>query len=113
MVGAHWVPRASEVIQIDFNPTQGHEQGELRPAIVLSNQGFNDRTSRVIVVPCTSVIKGYPFEVRVAGLAKPSAALVDQLRTLDWRARRAFNVGFASAAEMAEIRAKLTALLGL
>ena len=113
MVKPAWVPRAGEVVRIDFNPTRGHEQAELRPAVVLSNQGFNDKTSRVVCVPCTTNTKGYPFEVGLGGLDRPSAALVDQIRTLDWRERRAVAFGFASGAELAEIRGKLQALLGL
>jgi len=107
------VPRASEIIRLDFNPVAGHEQGNLRPAVVLSGQGFNDRSSLLVCVPCTTKLKGFPFEVAVAGLPEPSVALTHQIRTLDWRNRNAISVGFASAAEMTEVRAKVQALLGI
>lgn len=108
-----WVPKAGEVIRVDFSPTRGHEQAESRPAVVLSNQGFNDKSGRVVCVPCTTKLKGNPFEVLISGLDRPSAALVDQVRALYWRDRRAMAAGFASATELAEIRAKLQALLGM
>jgi len=113
MVKPAWVPRAGEVIRIDFNPTRGREQAELRPAVVLSNQGFNDKTSRVVCIPCTTKAKGYPFEVELSTLGQPCVALSDQIRTLDWRERRAIATAFVTAQELAEIRAKLQALLGL
>lgn len=108
-----WVPRMSEIIQIDFDPTQGHEQAHLRPAVVLSGQGFNDRMGLIVCIPCTTAIKGNPFEVQISCLTKPTVALTNQIRTLDWRARGAFNLGFAADAEIDEIRAKIIAILGL
>ena len=108
-----WVPRPGEVIRLDFNPVAGHEQGNVRPAVVLSNQGFNDKSSLLVCVPCTTKIKGYPFEVTIAALPEPSVALAHQIRTLDWRNRHAVSVTYVSAVEIAEIREKLKALLGL
>lgn len=107
-----WVPRASEIVLIEFNPVAGHEQGNARPAVVLSHQGFNDRVGLVVCVAVTSQVKGNPFEVRIAGLEKPSVALSHQVRTLDWRARQARAMGFASREELQEIQAKLGALIG-
>ncbi|HEU4991717.1 MAG TPA: type II toxin-antitoxin system PemK/MazF family toxin [Luteimonas sp.] len=97
---------------IDFNPVSGHEQANRRPAVVLSHQGFNDRLGLIVCVPVTTKLKGNPFEVMLAGLPERSAALSHQPRTLDWRARQARPFGFASAAEMQELRGKLAALIG-
>jgi mRNA interferase MazF len=43
----------------------------------------------------------------------PSAVLADQVKSLDWRARRAERKGRAPAAALGEAQAKLRALLGL
>jgi mRNA interferase MazF len=112
-VNRPWVPRASEIIQIDFSPTVGHEQANLRPAVVLSNQGFNDRSGLLVCIPCTTSIKGGPFEVAISGLQRPSVALTHQMRTMDWRNRGAYSLGLATNAEMAEIRLLIQALLGI
>ena len=100
-------------MRIDFDPIAGDEQGNVRPAVVLSNQGFNDRSDLIVCIPCTTKIKGFPFEVAVSGLPDPSVALAHQVRTMDWRARAAKSVGFVADGEMLEIRAKLRALLHL
>jgi mRNA interferase MazF len=92
------------VVLIDFNPVSGHEQANRRPAVVLSHQGFNDRLGLIVCVPVTTKLKGNPFEVMLAGLPERSAALSHQPRTLDWRARQARPFGFASAADMQELR---------
>jgi len=53
----------------------------------------------------------YPFEVVIAG-ASPSAVLADQVKSLDWRKRRAKHKGKISEAELAEVRAKIRTLIG-
>jgi mRNA interferase MazF len=113
VVSRPWVPRASEIVRIDFNPTKGHEQANDRPAVVLSNQGFNDKSGLLVCIPCTTKIKGNPFEVRISGLNGPTVALSHQIRTMDWRERGAVFIGVASAAEMAEILGKIQSLIGI
>jgi mRNA interferase MazF len=66
----------------------------------------------MICCPMTSRIKGYPFEV-VVSAELPSPVLADQVRSLDWRAREAVPKGKAPPAVLAEVRAKLRALLDL
>ena len=59
----------------------------------------------------TTQIKDYPFEVLIAG-AQASVVLADQVKSLDWRNRRAIRKGAVSAEELAEVRAKIVALIG-
>jgi mRNA interferase MazF len=58
----------------------------------------------------TTKIKGYVFEVIVSH-RPPSAVLADQIRSLDWRARKAARKGAAEPRVLAEVRAKIKALL--
>jgi mRNA interferase MazF len=58
----------------------------------------------------TTQIKNYPFEVLIAG-APISVVLSDQVKSLDWRIRKAKRKGAVSAAELAEVRAKIVALI--
>jgi mRNA interferase MazF len=62
--------------------------------------------------PMTTKIKGYVFEV-IVSQRPPSAVLADQIRSLDWRARRAVPKGAAEPRVLAEVRAKIKALLML
>jgi mRNA interferase MazF len=59
----------------------------------------------------TTQIKNYPFEVVIAG-TRPSAVLADQIKSLDWQKRRATRKGAVSSAELADVRAKIRALIG-
>jgi mRNA interferase MazF len=106
-----YVPDAGDIVWIRFSPQAGHEPAGHRPAVVLSPAAYNAKTSLMVCCPMTTHIKGYPFEVVVAG-ESPSAVLADQVKSLDWRKRRAKRKGTISPSELAEVRAKLRALIG-
>jgi mRNA interferase MazF len=107
---ARYVPERGDIVWLQFDPHPGHEQAGHRPALVLSPAAYNGRTGLMLCCPMTTQIKGYPFEVSVAGNS-PSVALADQLKSLDWMARKARRKAKAAPAEMAEVRAKLHALI--
>jgi mRNA interferase MazF len=105
------VPDAGDIIWISFDPQTGHEQAGHRPAVVLSPAAYNAKTGLMVSCPMTTQIKNYPFEVVIAG-SSPSAVLADQVKSLDWRKRRAKSKGIIPVAELAELRAKIRALIG-
>ena len=104
-------PDAGDIVWLNFTPQAGREQAGHRPALVLSPAAYNDRTGLMICCPVTTRIKSYPFEVTLEG-DRPSVVLADQVKSLDWRTRRAVRKGKASASELAEVRAKIRALIG-
>lgn len=65
----------------------------------------------MVCCPMTTQAKGYPFEVDIAG-DRPGVVLADQVKSLDWRVRRATRKGRVSDAELIEVRAKIVALIG-
>jgi len=64
----------------------------------------------MLACPMTSRIKGYPFEV-VLGESPPGAILADQIKSLDWRARKAVFKGKASDAVVAAVSGLLATLI--
>ena len=105
-------PTRGDVVWLSFSPQAGREQAGRRPALVLTPAPFNRRVGLAFVCPITSRVKGYPFEVALRGAdGLTGAVLVDQLRSLDWRARRAEPAGKAPGHVMAEVVAKLRPLL--
>ncbi|MFY7836998.1 MAG: endoribonuclease MazF [Novosphingobium sp.] len=105
-----YVPAAGDVVWLQFDPQAGHEQAGHRPALVLSPQRYNKARGMMLCCPMTSRIKGYPFEVVVSD-DPPSAVLADQIKALDWRARKAVHKGKVPEAILAEVRAKLRTLI--
>ena len=107
-----YVPERGDVVWISFNPQAGHEQSGRRPAVVLSPAAYNGKVGLALLCPVTSQVKGYPFEVMIpAGLPVSGVALADQLKSLDWRARRAELIGRLPAGTIEEILQKVRALL--
>jgi mRNA interferase MazF len=104
------VPQAGDIVWLNFTPQAGHEQAGHRPALVLSPKAYNQKTSLMICCPITTQIKGYPFEVLISG-EPGSVVLADQVKSLDWRSRKAKRKGTVSADELAEVRAKIIALI--
>lgn len=107
-----YVPERGDIVWLDFDPQVGREQAKRRPAVVLSPSAYNGRTSLALCCPITSHVKGYPFEVALpAGLKVQGVALADQMRSLDWRARKAVYLGALPAPAVVELLARARALL--
>ena len=107
-----YVPRRGDVIWITLTPQAGHEQAGRRPALVLSPATYNGKVGLAILCPLTNQIKGYPFEVLVPpGLSITGAILADQVKNLDWRARRAEIICSLPRRTIVEVLQKLATLL--
>jgi mRNA interferase MazF len=109
-----YVPRRGDVIHLDFNPQKGHEQAGRRPAIVLSPDEYNRAVGLAVVCPITSEKKGYPWEVEIPDDPYVSGVvLADQVKSLDWRQRRAEFVCTPDQAVLNDVVEKAFALLSL
>jgi mRNA interferase MazF len=107
---AAYVLDAGDIVWLDFSPQSGHEQAGRGPAVVLSPAAYN-RFGLMLCCPMTTRVKGYPFEVSIAG-DRGGVVLADQIKSLDWKVRNAQRKGAVSAAELSQIRAKSLVLIG-
>jgi mRNA interferase MazF len=100
------------VVWLDLHPQAGHEQAGRRPAVVLSPRRYNERSGLAIFCPITSQVKGYPFEVVLpAGCGASGVILADQVRSLDWVARRAEPMGRVDPSVIDEVLDLIAPLL--
>jgi mRNA interferase MazF len=107
-----YVPRRGDVVWLTFSPQAGHEQAGRRAAVALSPIEYNAKVGLAILCPVTSQIKGYPFEVAIPNASPMSGAvLADQVKSLDWRARKAEFICALPYATVSEILQKLSVLL--
>ncbi len=107
-----YVPARGDVVWITFNPQAGHEQAGRRPAVVLSPSSYNGKVGLAILCPVTTQVKGYPFEVVIpAGLKLSGVILADQVKSLDWRVRRAELICKLPQETTSEVTGKLATLL--
>ncbi|MEN6575613.1 MAG: type II toxin-antitoxin system PemK/MazF family toxin [Phycisphaerales bacterium] len=87
---AQYIPERGDLIALTFDPQSGHEQKGRRPALVISHHLFNQHTGLAIVCPITTTQRGFPFHVEVAGCPKVTGfVMVEQVKSIDFRARRA------------------------
>jgi len=84
-----YVPAPADIVWISFSPQTGHEQAGYRPALVLSPKAYNAIVGLALFSPITTQVKGYPFEVTIPkGLEVVGVILSDQIKSLDWKARK-------------------------
>ena len=106
-----WVPDCGEIVWLEFDPQAGREQARHRPAVVLSPASYNAKAGMMLCCPTTTRVKGYPFEVALAGKTA-GVALSDQVRSLDWRVRKAKLKGKILPEELEAIRQRVRLLVG-
>lgn len=113
MVKAAHVPDVGDVIYLDFDPQAGREQAKRRPALVLTGRKYNKAAGLAIVCPLTSVIKPYPFALRVHIKGRDGCVLTDHVKSMDWQVRRAEFYGRAPAEVLEQAQNLLGVLLGI
>ena len=111
MASRAYVPDAGDIVWLQFDPQAGHEQAGHRPALVLSPALYNGKAGLMICCPLSTKIKGYPFEVKTQMGAQEGVVLSDQMKSLDWKVRRAKKKGTVPEAVMLAVRARIKALL--
>jgi len=93
---APYIPERGDLIALTFDPQSGHEQKGRRPALVISHHLFNKHTGLAIVCPITTARRGFPFHVEVAGCPRVTGfVMVEQVKSIDFRARRAKRIAKA------------------
>jgi mRNA interferase MazF len=109
--------KRAEVWWADLDPVVGHEQGRIRPVLIVSdNVHLQLPSALVAVVPLTRTALGFPSHVRIdppeANLRVASYAMAEQIRSLS-RARFGRRLGSVGVGTMSDVEQRLRWLLGL
>ncbi len=105
-------PDRGDVVWITLSPQAGHEQAGRQPALVISPLSYNGKVGLAVLCAITSQVKGYPFEVLIpTGLKVSGAVLADQVKSLDWKARKAELLCRLPRPTMVEVLLKLGTLI--
>jgi mRNA interferase MazF len=109
---ARYAPRKGDFIAVTLDPQSGHEQRGRRPALVVSNNLFNEHTGLCMACPITKTRRGYPFHVTIPeGERVTGYVMVEQIKSLDFRARKAKRIGRAPRAVLDEALSILDACI--
>ncbi|MFO7979889.1 MAG: endoribonuclease MazF [Candidatus Aminicenantes bacterium] len=107
-----YIPERGDIVWLEFNPQTGHEQAGHRPALTVSPKAYNEKVGLALFCPVISHVKGYPFEVVLPeGHKVKGAVLSDQIKSLDWRMRKAQQIASAPRNVLEEVLAKILTLL--
>ncbi len=107
-----YIPKRGDAVWITLDPQAGHEQAGRRPALVMSPSAYNGRVGLALLCPITSQVKGYPFEVPLPeGLPVAGVVGADQVKSLDWRARKATRIVAVPEEVVTQVVIRLQTLL--
>ena len=83
-----YIPKQRDIVFVDFDPTKGHEQTGIRPAVVISTDIFNQYTKMVILCPITSNDKEFPTHYKLEDTKKVhGSVLCEHVRSVDYEIR--------------------------
>ena len=108
-----YVPEAGHIVMMDFDPQVGREQAKRRPALILTDQRYNQASGLAVVCPLTSKRKPYPFALPITLDRVEAAVLVDQLKSMDWAGRKAEFHSKADTGLVNKVRQYISVLLGM
>ncbi|WP_059140881.1 type II toxin-antitoxin system PemK/MazF family toxin [Paenilisteria newyorkensis] len=80
--------RQGDIIKINLNPKQGHEQQGYRPYICLSHRLVSEHANTAIFAPISNTPRSYPLYVPLIDTETTGKVLLDQLVTIDYNARK-------------------------
>jgi mRNA interferase MazF len=107
-----YVPKKGDFIAVTFDPQSGHEQRGRRPALVVSNTLFNEHTGLAMVCPLTTRDRIFPFHVAIHDHPEVTGfVMVEQVKSIDYHARKAHRIGIASEAVLEEVLSILDACI--
>ena len=109
---AVYIPKQGDIIAITFDPQSGHEHKGRRPALVVSKDLFNRSTGLAIVCPLTNTERGFPFHVPVPeNSSLTGVIMVEQIKSINFRTRRAKRIECASDELLANVLSILDACI--
>ncbi len=80
--------KQGDIIKVNFNPQRGHEQAGFRPALVISNNVFNEKAKLAIVCPITTANNHFPLHVPLDERTVTTGnILCEHIKALDLEAR--------------------------
>jgi mRNA interferase MazF len=111
-VVSSYIPRKGDFIWLNFDPQSGLEQKGRRTAIIVSNTLFNEKTGLAFACPTTTKDRSYPFHLNIPeGLPVHGVIMADQVKSIDYKSRKAAFIAQAPKDLVDDILAILDAIL--
>lgn len=107
-----YVPKKGDFVTVTFDPQSGREQQGRRPALVVSNDLFNQHTGLCIACPIANTRRDYPFHVTIPeGQKVTGVVMVEQAKSIDFHSRDLKRIGSAPESVLQEVLSILDACI--
>lgn len=105
------IPKRGDIWLVSFDPSVGTEMQKMRPALIISNDIYNEKSSKVCLMPITSNVKKLAMAVIVLPdsenkLEKQSLIKIPEITTFD-KIRLKYKIGTLSKIKLKEVEDKL------
>ena len=98
-----YIPKKGDLVILSFDPSAGHEQQGRRPALIISNEIFNQHVGLAIVCPITNRDRNFPFHVKVDSNKLTGFIMTEQVKSMDYKVRKVIFVERVSADVMDKV----------
>ncbi len=83
-----YITKQGDILELDFNPTKGHEQHGKRPALIINNDRYYRYTRLIVVCPISNTDNDFPLHLKLDSRTKTTGVTLSQhIRTIDPVAR--------------------------
>ena len=91
-----YIPEIGDLVILTFDPQSGHERETpqergpkgRRPALIVSNKFFNEALGLAFACPITNTKRDFPFHVEVKSKNLTGSIMVEQCKSIDYKARK-------------------------
>jgi len=108
-----YVPEQGDLAWINFDPQAEGEQAKNRAALVLTDATFNAVTGFLVACPVTRTERPWRTRVPLVGTATGGLIMIEQMKSLDWLARRAGFIERVPQSLLDEVKSRVATMLGL
>ena len=105
-----YIPELGDLVILTFDPQSGHEQKGRRPAMIVSNKVFNQHLKLAFACPITNTKRDFPFHVKVDSKNLTGFIMVEQCKSIDYKARKIKFVEKADKKVIDEVLAILSSI---
>jgi mRNA interferase MazF len=106
-----YIPEIGDLVILTFDPQSGHEQKGRRPALIVSNKVFNEALGLAFACPITNTKRDFPFHVEVKSEKLTGFIMVEQSKSIDYKARKVKFVEKVDEETLDEVLAILSSIV--
>lgn len=83
-----YIPEQGDIVILTFDSQSGHEQKGRRPALIVSNQTFNQHLGLAFACPITSTKRDFPFHIHTSSDNIEGFIMCEQMKSIDYNSRK-------------------------